>query len=276
MRRTLLTFACTVLALLTVASAPASAAPGDVVCEKFGSTPVADGRYEVQNNVWGSDEPQCVRAFDVGFEVTEGAHHNSSMPAAYPSIFAGCHYGTCTAGTVLPRAVQDLGPVTSTFAIQAPEDGTWVAAYDIWFDPTPRRNDTVTGLELMIWLRTTGPAPIGERTGTATVDGAEWEVWEGENGADVLSYVRVEPIDRVDDLDLMAFAKDATARGKLPPEWYMTSVQAGFEPWVGGKGLTTTEFAVTGIGADPPVLAGATPPAPVLTPVPVPAPAAVR
>jgi hypothetical protein len=248
-RRILLAVAGTVLALLTVASAPAGAAPGDVVCEKFGSTPVAGGHYEVQNNVWGSDDPQCVRAFDTGFEVTQGDHHTTSAPAAYPSIFAGCHYGTCTAGTLLPRAVRELGAVTSTFAIH-PTTGTWVAAYDIWFDPTPRRTGTVTGLEMMIWLRTTGPAPIGERTGTATLAGTDWEVWQGENGAQVLSYVRTRPTDRVDGLDLMAFVRDATARGKLPPQWYLTSVQAGFEPWTGGKGLATTQFGVTGIGAE--------------------------
>jgi hypothetical protein len=248
-RRILLAVAGTVLALLTVASAPAGAAPGDVVCEKFGSTPVAGGHYEVQNNVWGSDDPQCVRAFDTGFEVTQGDHHTTSAPAAYPSIFAGCHYGTCTAGTLLPRAVLELGAVTTTFAIH-PTTGTWVAAYDIWFDPTPRRTGTVTGLEMMIWLRTTGPAPIGERTGTATLAGTDWEVWQGENGAQVLSYVRTRPTDRVDGLDLMAFVRDATARGKLPPQWYLTSVQAGFEPWTGGKGLATTQFGVTGIGAE--------------------------
>lgn len=246
MRRLLLALTGSVLSLLTVASAPAAAAPGDVVCERFGSTPVAGGRYEVQNNVWGSDEPQCVEASDTGFVITEGAHHNTEAPAGYPSIFAGCHYGTCTAGTLLPRAVRDLGPVAGTFAIR-PAAGTWVAAYDIWFDPTPRRTDTVTGLELMIWLRTTGPAPIGEKTGTATIAGTAWEVWRGENGAQVLSYVRAQPADRVDALDLTAFMRDATARGLLPPEWYLTSVQAGFEPWTGGAGLATTAFGVTGI-----------------------------
>jgi hypothetical protein len=249
-RRTLLALTGSALALLTVASAPAGAATGDVVCAKFGSTPVAGGHYEVQNNVWGSDDPQCVRAFDTGFEVTQGDHHNTAAPAAYPSIFAGCHYGTCTAGTLLPRPVRELGAVTSTFAIHAPPTGTWVAAYDIWFDPTPRRTDTVTGLELMIWLRSTGPAPIGERTDAARLAGSDWEVWQGENGAQVVSYVRTQPTDRVDGLDLMAFVRDATARGKLPPEWYLTSVQAGFEPWIGGEGLATTQFGVTGIGAD--------------------------
>lgn len=248
MRRLLLALTGTVLSLLTVASAPAAAASGAVVCEKFGSTPVANGRFEVQNNVWGSDQPQCVRAADTGFEITEGEHQNTAGPAGYPSIFTGCHYGTCTAGTSLPRAVRDLGPVTTTFAITGTPSGTWVAAYDIWFDPTPRRTDTVTGLELMIWLRTTGPAPIGERTGTVSLAGAEWEVWRGENGAQVLSYVRVPPSDRVDRLDLSAFVRDATARGLLPPEWYLTSVQAGFEPWTGGRGLATTAFDVTGIG----------------------------
>lgn len=238
--------------VLTGATGTAGAAPQDAgveVCEKFGSTPVDGGRYEVQNNVWGSTDPQCVRAFTTGFEITEGDHHNDSGPASYPSIFSGCHYGTCTAGTQLPRRVSELGPVTSSWAFTPPPDGTWNVAYDIWYDPTARKDDTVTGTELMIWLADTGPAPIGEQTGTATIDGTTWEVWRGENGAQVISYVRTERVDKVADLDLSAFTADAVARGVVEKEWYLTSIQAGIEPWTGGAGFRTDDFSVTGVTA---------------------------
>ncbi|WP_232664050.1 GH12 family glycosyl hydrolase domain-containing protein [Pseudonocardia sp. TRM90224] len=233
----------------------ANAAPADAgveVCEKFGSTPVAGGAYEVQNNVWGSDGTQCVRAFSTGFEVTKGAHSNDAGPAAYPSIFSGCHYGTCTAGTVLPKKVSELGPVTSTWTFTPPTGGTWNVAYDIWYDPTPRKDDTVTGTELMIWLEDTGPNPIGEQTGTAKVAGADWEIWRGENGAQVISYVRTQPVRSVTDLDLSAFTKDAVDRGVVKPDWYLTSIQAGMEPWTGGAGFRTDAFSVTGVTASAP------------------------
>lgn len=233
-------------------------AGGTEVCDKFGSTPVDGGRYEVQNNVWGSDAPQCVRAFDTGFAVEKAQFTNTDGPASYPSIFTGCHYGTCTTDTSLPRQVSALPAVTSTWAITTgPAGPRWDAAYDIWFDPTPRTTGTVTGTgtEMMIWLDATGPQPIGAKTDTVQLAGTTWDVWRGSNGAQVVSYVRAQPAHSVGDLPLTAFFTDAIARGALRGDWYLTSVQAGFEPWTGGSGLSTTNFAVTGVttvGTPPP------------------------
>ena len=36
------------------------------------------------------------------------------------------------------------------------------------------------------------------------------------------------------DLYVTAFITDATKRGQAKTGWYMTSIQAGFEPWIGG------------------------------------------
>lgn len=237
------------------ASAPAAAAAPDAgatpavayagppadaveVCDKFGSDPVADGKYFVQNNQWGADSPQCVAAWDVGFEVTKADHHSSGgVPAAYPALVAGCHYGNCTKDTLMPRPVAGVSELTSDWSVVVPDDGEWNVAYDIWFDPTARRDGTATGLELMIWLDKQGPQqPLGSRTATANIGGAEWEVWTGDNGTPVISYVRTEAAHSVTGLDLMAFAADATERDMIQPDWYLTSVQAGFEPVVGGRG----------------------------------------
>ena len=34
-------------------------------------------------------------------------------------------------------------------------------------------------------------------------------------------------------------------RGVVDPAWFLTNVQAGFEPWIGGEGLSTDAFALT-------------------------------
>jgi len=49
------------------------------------------------------------------------------------------------------------------------------------------------------------------------------------------------------DLPLSSFFADAVTRGVVRPDWYLTSVQAGFEPWTGGAGMATTAFSVTGV-----------------------------
>jgi hypothetical protein len=38
-------------------------------------------------------------------------------------------------------------------------------------------------------------------------------------------------------------------QGAAQPEWFLTNIQAGFEPWSGGPGLAVTEFSVDGPGA---------------------------
>jgi len=49
------------------------------------------------------------------------------------------------------------------------------------------------------------------------------------------------------DLPLSSFFADAVTRGVVRPDWYLTSVQAGFEPWTGGAGMATTAFSGTGV-----------------------------
>ncbi len=45
------------------------------------------------------------------------------------------------------------------------------------------------------------------------------------------------------NFSIKAFTNDAVSRGKIDPNWYLTSVQAGFEPWIGGAGLAVNQFA---------------------------------
>ena len=221
-------------------------APGEkTVCEKFGSTPVQGGRYEVQNSLWGASTRQCITAFDTGFRV-EANHNKPSGPASYPSMVFGCNYGNCTKGTPFPRPVSDLGDLRSSWAVKVPAKGDYTAAYDIWFDPTPRRTGRPTGLELMIWLKHTDRVqPIGKKTGEVTLAGTTWEVWLGKADLPTISYVRKEQVTSVTNLPLQEFSADAVKRGLLKNDWYLTSVQAGFEPWIGGTGLETTSFSVT-------------------------------
>ena len=238
-----------VLAMLVgVSPALATATPpsdsprveGKRVCGKTESTPVAGGRYEAQNNLWGADTPQCITAFDTGFVVDPAEHVNTTGPAGYPSIYRGCVYGYCTGGSPFPRRVDQLGTVTSSWSTSGPTDpaSTYNTAYDLWFDPNANQPGRNTGAELMVWLNTTGVQPIGTKGPTVTIAGASWDVWQGTlDGLPVISYVRTVGTTSVTNLPLHSFVADATTRGVVEPGWYLTSVQAGFEPWTGGAGL---------------------------------------
>ncbi|MFE0822362.1 cellulose binding domain-containing protein [Streptomyces sp. NPDC058847] len=236
-----------ILALVTslvTAAAPAQA--DTTLCEPFGTTTI-QGRYVVQNNRWGTSAPQCVTATDTGFRVSQadGSVPTNGAPKSYPSVFNGCHYTTCSPGTNLPARLSTVSEAPSSISYGYVGDAVYNASYDIWLDPTPR-TDGVNQTEIMIWFNRVGPIqPIGSQVGTATVGGRNWELWTGSNGAnDVLSFVAPSAITDW-SFDVMDFVRATVARGLAEDDWYLTSVQAGFEPWQNGAGLTVNSFSST-------------------------------
>lgn len=230
----------------TVGTAPPAAAETQI-CEKFGSVRVQGGKYIVQNNEWGDNIGQCIVATDSGLRYASGYHNvpTNGAPAGYPSIYAGCHYGNCTTGSGLPLQVSAMGNVRSSVRYTTPNDGQWNASYDLWFDPNPNQSGQNVGAELMIWGSKRGaPQPAGSKVGTATLEGAVWDVWVGRFSWNVISYVRQQPTNSL-DLNLTAFTNDAANRGQVDRSWYLTSAQFGFEPWQGGPGLSADGFTFT-------------------------------
>ncbi|MEU5507761.1 cellulose binding domain-containing protein [Streptomyces fungicidicus] len=239
----LLTVLAVVAALMT-ATPPAQA--DTTICETYGSTTI-QGRYVVQNNRWGTSATQCVTATDTGFRLTraDGSVPTNGAPKSYPSVFNGCHYTNCSPGTALPARISSISGAPSSISYGYVSDAVYNASYDIWLDPTPR-TDGVNRTEIMIWLNKVGPVqPIGSQVGTATVAGRSWQVWSGGNGTnDVLSFVAPSAISSW-SFDVMDFVRETVARGMAGSDWYLTSVQAGFEPWQNGAGLAVNSFSST-------------------------------
>jgi hypothetical protein len=254
-----------------VAVAAAEPATAVDICEQYGTATVQD-RYIVQNNRWGADTAQCISTTPSGFRVTRAEHSKATNgpPASYPSIYYGWHYGNASPGTVLPLPVTDpaVAALRTSVSYTFVSGATYNAAYDIWLDPTPRTDGQNTGAEIMVWANRQGSIqPIGSRVGTANLLGTTWEVWFGNVGWNVVSYVRSTPAPSL-SFGVTTFVDDAVARGHAQRSWYLTSVQAGFEPWIGGAGLGVDDFSVT-IGV--PTSPSATPS---VTPTPGPTPTA--
>ena len=189
------------LGLSAIATAQSAAADTEI-CAQYGSQPIAGGRYVVQNNRWGISEPQCISVNDRGFRVTraDGATSTSGAPKSYPSVFLGCHYGTCTNNDIVgPNGLQASDPrfagVRTSVSMTYPSTGTYDAAYDIWFHKSRPSASTAQndGAELMVWLNRAGPIqPIGSRVATVSLAGGTWDVWYGNVGWNVISYVRTQ------------------------------------------------------------------------------------
>ncbi|WP_020121555.1 GH12 family glycosyl hydrolase domain-containing protein [Streptomyces canus] len=239
----LLTSLVSLAALLTTATV---AQADTTICDTFGSTTV-QGRYVVQNNRWGTSATQCVTATDSGFRIAQadGSVPTNGAPKSYPSIFNGCHYTNCSPGTDLPAQLSSISTAPSSISFNYVNNAVYDAAYDIWLDPTPR-TDGVNRTEIMIWFNRVGSVqPIGSPIGNTTVGGRDWQVWSGGNGTnDVLSFVAPSALSSW-NFDVMDFVRQAVSRGLAQNSWYLTSVQAGFEPWQNGAGLAVTSFSST-------------------------------
>ncbi|MFG3685638.1 cellulose binding domain-containing protein [Micromonospora sp. NPDC047740] len=242
--------------LVAVVLAGGNASADTQICDQYGST-VIGSRYVVQNNRWGTSAQQCINVTSTGFSITrqDGVGNTSGAPVSYPSIFVGCHYTNCSPGTNLPVQVKNISSAPSSISYNYVSGAIYDAAYDIWLDPTPKR-DGVNQMEIMIWFNRQGPIqPIGSPVGNTTVAGRTWEVWRGSNGSNnVISYLAPSPITSM-SFDVMAFINDTRSRGAITADWYLTSIQAGFEPWQGGVGLAVNSFSQsvdTGGGTTPP------------------------
>ncbi|MFD8498056.1 cellulose binding domain-containing protein [Amycolatopsis sp. NPDC059657] len=226
-----------------VVAAPAAHADTQI-CEQFGSTTVG-GKYIVMNNRWGTNAQQCINATGNGFQIQtqQGSSSTNGAPVSYPAIYVGCHYGACSPGTNLPRQLNQIGSMPSSITYSYVGGATYDAAYDIWMDPTAKTTG-VNQMELMIWFNRQGSIqPIGSPVGTTNINGRGWEVWQGNNGGnDVVSYVAPSAVTSM-SFNVMDFVRDVDARTRVDGSWYLTSVQAGFEPWNGGAGLAVNSFS---------------------------------
>lgn len=249
----------------TVAVAPVGVAYADTqICDRYGTT--TTNGYIVMNNVWGADTAQCVNVTNSGFAVTTANHHKPTNggPGSYAAIYLGCYYDNCSPSTNLPMRVDQISSATSSSTFSYPDSGIYNGAYDIWLDPTAKKTGE-NKQELMVWFDRQGPIrPYGSRTGSATIDGRTWEVWSGSAAyRDVVSYFPSSPINSW-KFSVLDFITDLKTRSGVTDSWYLTSIQAGFEPWVGGAGLAVNSFAasVNGAGGGGSTGGGSAPPPP--------------
>jgi hypothetical protein len=209
------------------------------------------GAYHLQGDEWDSSQPfSLCNDGNADFTISVSDIDNTgAAPGAYPSLYKGCHWGDCTTDSGLPVQVSTMtstpGTITTSYDTTTVSD-TWDDSYDIWYNPATSTSDNQSGLELMIWLNHRGGVqPIGSVVASnVSIDGYTFDVWHGGSGTGTVSYVMTSPVSSVSDLDLGPIAADAVSRGYMTDSWYLIDVEAGFETWVGGQGLTANSFSV--------------------------------
>jgi hypothetical protein len=239
---------------------------------------VAGGGYIVQNNEYDSSASECVSTDgNADFSVANSgiANSTSGSPGAYPSIYQGCHWGSCSSGGLSSDPIQvsslQSGQVTTSWSTSQPGgSNAYDVAYDIWFNQTATTSGQPNCTEIMVWLNHDGSVqPFGSTVATGVnVGGTNYSIWEGGQSTwDTVTYDMTSPATSVSNLDLYPIAQDAVSRGYLSASCYLIDVEAGFELWQGGAGLATNSFSVSVNGSG-----SSTPPSQTPTPTPTPTP----
>jgi hypothetical protein len=230
------------------------------ITEQYGFTRVTRNglEYIVQNNVWGNASAvQKLTVSGPGFTVVQqtGDNSGSGSPVSFPSVFIGANGGHISANSGLPRAVNTISAINTSFSTNANGSiaGIYNAAYDVWFSTSSAGEPSAgspSGGFLMVWLyKPTQKNPIGGLQWSGqTIPGADgtWNIYSGYNGnKPCISYVRSSTTTSL-TFDLNNFIKDAVnnRNGAISNSWYLTNVFGGFEIWSGGTGLQVSCFYV--------------------------------
>ena len=237
------------------ASPVATATKGAANCADYAA--LVRGKHWVNNNVWGKADgtgSQCVwenglsgDSLSWGTEWTWAG--DNTKVKSYASAVLGWHWGwkVPSATTGLPVRLSAGKAVTTTwnFRVTQTTSNVMNVAYDLWLHdmaaPDWQNNPTD---EVMVWLYKSGGAgPVGTKQATVTIGGATYDLYKGNIGWEVYSFVRTSNTSAA-TLDLTDFTDDLVARGWLAKSKYLSSVQAGTEIFTGSGRLDTTAYSV--------------------------------
>jgi xyloglucan-specific endo-beta-1,4-glucanase len=247
MRRktSLLVTALTTAALTAVPALPAQAATN---CTAFGT--ITLNKYYVNNNLWGQGSgtgSQCVsdtrNGATIGWNTTFNWANQPSQVKSYDSSVLGWHWGWKTQGTELPVRLNAGRDIYTDFSYRVGATGTFNVAYDLWLHniANPDWPDNPTD-EVMIWTyRAGGAGPLGTLQGTVTIAGTSWDLYRGNIGWNVFSFVRrANTTSGV--LHLQDFLNNLVGRGWVANTKYLSSIEHGTEVFVGSGRLDVDSY----------------------------------
>jgi hypothetical protein len=268
-----LTFGVATLAIGAIAVPSASAAGGQS-CTGGGNPVIAtvNPLYNVENtNSPGGSACVTVSASAEAFHV-DSTSWNPAAPGAdttdpyigFKAIYTGCKNKACLepeypalAGSVVSE------PTSWTFSSNFSQiSGQFDAIYDAFFNTTPTQQYLPTGGELEVFLNYTSAESAlgGTQLPDFTANGQTYHVWSVVKTAGARTWTRIafqrtstNKTTSVSNLDMATFIQAAIADGAINPSWYQQDLEAGFEIWQGGVGLSTSAFSAP----DPTIAANA-------------------
>jgi hypothetical protein len=231
---------------LTVVAAP----PAQATTQCSNAMVGTYGKYWLNNNLWGAYSGtgwQCtwdsyVSGDTVGWGTSWSWSGNPNGVKSYASENLGWRWDNGWGNTGLPARIWDNKNVYTGWNFSVSGNNTLDVAYDLWFKWDPNGGNTD---ELMVWAYHSGGAgPVGSKQTSVYIGGAWWDLYMGNIGWNVYSFVRQDNSTNV-NLNLRDFINDVTFRGWMSNSKYLTSVEAGTEVFTGTGGLNVNSYYAT-------------------------------
>ncbi|KAF2091498.1 glycoside hydrolase family 12 protein [Saccharata proteae CBS 121410] len=217
-------------------------------CDQWGT--VATGNYVVYNDLWGEDNAdsgsQCITVDSVstdGSEIVWGASWSWSGGSSDVKSYANAALNIDT-----PQTLESIGTIETTWDWSyTGSDIVADVSYDMFTSSTA---DGDNEYEIMVWLAALGGAgPIsstGSSIATLSVGGVDFELYSGPNG-DTTVFSFVAPSEATSFTgDLMEFFSYLIDKQSLPETQYLTTLEAGTEPFTGSDAvLTVSSYSVS-------------------------------
>ncbi|MEY9994692.1 hypothetical protein ABIE67_006724 [Streptomyces sp. V4I8] len=218
------------------------------------------GKYYVNNNLWNEGKytgTQCVWdnsrsgstiSWGTNYSLANSGTGKDHDVKSYASTVLGWHWGwkVDKATTGLPIRVGDRRPVRTSWEFSVSSDpGIMNVAHDLWLHGknTADWQDQPTD-EVMIWLnRQGGAGPLGTKYGSVSLGGAMWDIYEGDIGWKVHSFVRRANTTKA-TLNLDDFTQALVRRNLLSNDKYVSGIESGTEVFKGTGRLDTQAYSV--------------------------------
>lgn len=218
------------------------------------------GKYYVNNNVWNREKAtgtQCVWdnsrsgstiSWGTNYSLANSGTGKDYDVKSYASSVLGWHWGwkVDKSSTGLPIRVGDRKPVKTSWEFTVSSNpGVMNVAYDLWLHNknTADWQDQPTD-EIMIWLnRQGGAGPLGSKYGSVSLGGAMWDIYQGDIGWKVYSFVRRTNTTKA-TLDLDDFTQALVRRKLLSNDKYVSGIESGTEVFKGTGRLDTKAYSV--------------------------------
>jgi hypothetical protein len=165
---------------------------------------------------------------------------------AFPNISSGWEWGVEPLHSyTYPVREKDDGHPISSVSVHLINSGVYNATYDMWFSTYKQTDGQNNAAEVMIWLSCRDNCLAGTRV---RIEGVwflkrQWIAFHNGVHWHYTAFVALSHRSYFNGLWLNPFYQAAGVN----PNWYLTSIDFGFELVTGGTGLRVNSFSLSGV-----------------------------